>query len=122
VIVYEPNSLGVPAWRVESASGGKYRVLVPDFPSREGAQCSCLDFLTRGLGTCKHLEAALAHAAAEPPADLSTRVTPPLSVPSWSALEEEHAHALDKALATSGEEDPREVLRALRRVGRVLTN
>jgi hypothetical protein len=63
----EPEATEVPTWAVESESGGKYRVMLPSFPSREGAQCSCPDFLTRGLGTCKHLEAVLAYAALNPP-------------------------------------------------------
>jgi hypothetical protein len=36
----------------------RYRVLVPSYPSADGAMCSCTDFATRGLGTCKHIEAA----------------------------------------------------------------
>lgn len=36
----------------------RYRVLLPAWPSRESAMCLCTDFARRGLGTCKHLEAA----------------------------------------------------------------
>lgn len=36
----------------------RYRVLLPAWPSRESAMCVCADFARRGLGTCKHLEAA----------------------------------------------------------------
>ncbi len=36
----------------------RYEVLVPAYPSREGAFCSCEDFARRGIGTCKHVEAA----------------------------------------------------------------
>jgi hypothetical protein len=36
----------------------RYRVLLPAWPSRESAMCVCTDFARRGLGTCKHLEAA----------------------------------------------------------------
>ncbi len=39
--------------------GTVYSVLVPEYPSRESAMCSCPDFGRRGLGTCKHVEASL---------------------------------------------------------------
>ncbi len=80
----EPAPGELPTYRVESSSGGTYRVLLPEFPSREGAQCSCPDFLSRGLGTCKHLEAVLAYAALNPP-----RAAPPKAVVpfDWSELE-----------------------------------
>jgi len=35
-----------------------YRVLFPEYPGRDSAFCSCTDFARRGLGTCKHVEAA----------------------------------------------------------------
>jgi hypothetical protein len=35
-----------------------YRVLFPEYPGRESAICTCTDFARRGLGTCKHVEAA----------------------------------------------------------------
>ena len=35
-----------------------YHVLFPEFPRRDSALCTCTDFARRGLGTCKHLEAA----------------------------------------------------------------
>lgn len=38
--------------------GTRYTVALPAFPSRDGAFCGCADFGRRGLGTCKHLEAA----------------------------------------------------------------
>ncbi len=34
-----------------------YRVMLPEYPSRSSALCTCTDFARRGLGTCKHLEA-----------------------------------------------------------------
>jgi len=34
-----------------------YRVLLPEYPLRESALCTCTDFARRGLGTCKHVEA-----------------------------------------------------------------
>jgi len=36
-----------------------HEVLLPEFPSRESALCTCTDFARRGLGTCKHIEAGL---------------------------------------------------------------
>jgi hypothetical protein len=38
--------------------GTRYTVVLPSFPAREGGFCTCTDFARRGLGTCKHLEAA----------------------------------------------------------------
>jgi hypothetical protein len=35
-----------------------YLVLLPEFPDRSIALCTCADFARRGLGTCKHIEAA----------------------------------------------------------------
>ncbi|HTS33031.1 MAG TPA: hypothetical protein VMI55_03725 [Thermoplasmata archaeon] len=34
-----------------------YRVMLPLFPDRSVALCTCTDFARRGLGTCKHIEA-----------------------------------------------------------------
>ncbi|MCI4373788.1 MAG: hypothetical protein L3K02_09150 [Thermoplasmata archaeon] len=34
-----------------------YRVMIPAFPDRTVALCTCSDFARRGLGTCKHIEA-----------------------------------------------------------------
>jgi hypothetical protein len=36
----------------------RYDVLLPAYPARDGAFCTCTDFARRGIGTCKHLEAA----------------------------------------------------------------
>ncbi|MCI4339848.1 MAG: hypothetical protein L3J73_01075, partial [Thermoplasmata archaeon] len=38
--------------------GTRYDVLLPAFPDRSGGFCTCTDFARRGIGTCKHLEAA----------------------------------------------------------------
>jgi hypothetical protein len=32
--------------------------MFPTFPDRDPALCTCTDFARRGLGTCKHIEAA----------------------------------------------------------------
>ena len=52
--------------------GTRYDVLLPEFPLRSGGLCTCTDFARRGIGTCKHLEAAWlwleAHPEGPPPA------------------------------------------------------
>ena len=45
---------------VKSPSGMKYQVEVRDVASR-AVSCTCPDFRTAGLGTCKHVEATLIH-------------------------------------------------------------
>jgi len=49
-----------------------YLVMRPTFPDRAPALCTCPDFARRGLGTCKHIEAAdrwlTNHPDAQPPA------------------------------------------------------
>lgn len=35
-----------------------YLVMAPTFPEMSTALCTCADFARRGLGTCKHIEAA----------------------------------------------------------------
>lgn len=120
-VTYAPSPLGVPTWTIGSGSGQHYRVLVPAFPDREGAQCSCLDFLTRGLGTCKHLEATLAQAAISPPPGLEReRAKLELVAPGWAQIEraQEEALALLKGPSPPG---PAVLAVALRRVGRFLT-
>lgn len=38
----------------------QYHVFLPDYPSGEAQFCSCVDFARKGIGTCKHVEAAIA--------------------------------------------------------------
>ncbi len=38
--------------------GTRYLVLLPAYPDRESALCTCTDFARRGLGDCKHIESA----------------------------------------------------------------
>lgn len=116
-IVFDPTPSGVPAWRVEGASGQHYRVLVPGFPDRDGAQCSCPDFLTRGLGTCKHLEATLAQAAAAPPESL--RTAPPNKGPGWAEIDRDMERLL-AGLSSERPTEPSRLLLEMRRVGRRL--
>src|SRR5258708_1675314 len=45
--------------RVRNAiHGTTYEVHLPEYPERGGALCTCPDFSRRGMGTCKHIEAA----------------------------------------------------------------
>ncbi len=39
--------------------GTEYLVLWPTYPSPEVTLCTCTDYARRGLGRCKHIEAAL---------------------------------------------------------------
>lgn len=45
-----------------------YRVMLPEYPARDVTLCTCADFARRGLGTCKHIEAALGWLAEHPEA------------------------------------------------------
>lgn len=38
--------------------GTEYLVMFPTYPSSDVALCTCTDFARRGLGLCKHIEAA----------------------------------------------------------------
>lgn len=50
-------------FEVQSASGLSYRVEIRDLAQRQFS-CGCVDFRVNGLGTCKHIEAVLAHVEA----------------------------------------------------------
>lgn len=54
-------------FRVLSASGFSYDVEIRDLAERRFA-CTCVDFRTSGLGTCKHVEATLLQLEATQPA------------------------------------------------------
>lgn len=43
-----------------------YQVVLPEYPSGEAQFCSCPDFARRGIGTCKHVEAATAWLSSHP--------------------------------------------------------
>jgi len=81
----------------------RYRVFLTQYPEREGALCTCTDFARRGLGTCKHLEAAWSWVAAHPP-EATTGEPPPGLGPLWSRLERESAR-----LARRGPQEIRDV-------------
>jgi hypothetical protein len=90
-----------------------YRVLVPAYPSLEAAICTCTDFARRGLGTCKHLEAARAWLGEHPelPSAPPATAEPPNAEALWSAVE--------RGLAQLALHEP-ESIRALERAGRAL--
>jgi hypothetical protein len=75
----------------------RYLVRVPAFPAREGALCTCTDFAMRGLGTCKHLEAAWLWLDSHPAEPLPT--APPPSRERTSAVWREIDRAAEEALA-----------------------
>jgi hypothetical protein len=103
-----------PSWKVESSSGQTYHVLLPSFPSREGAQCSCPDFLRRGLGTCKHMEAVLAYAAINPPP--APKASSSSETVSWAELEGEYGDAVRELLKR--DLPPEELAKEMRRLGK----
>ena len=47
-------------FEVQSGSGLRYRIEIRDLRERQFS-CGCVDFRVNGLGTCKHVEAVLAH-------------------------------------------------------------
>jgi len=67
-----------------------YLVLRPTYPERTPALCTCTDFARRGLGTCKHIEAADRWLASHPMAPASQpleskAIGPPASV--WHEID-----------------------------------
>ncbi|MGD0256529.1 MAG: hypothetical protein ABSB90_01425 [Thermoplasmata archaeon] len=64
-----------------------YRVMLPEFPDRAIALCTCSDFARRGLGTCKHIEAGgrwLERHDTAPPSLPATRFDP---APVWEEID-----------------------------------
>lgn len=106
----------VPEWSIESTSGGRYRVLLPSFPARDGAQCNCPDFTRRGLGSCKHVEAALAYASLNPPKTESA--APDFSV-DWERLGAEASALAERVVEKNLKAE--DAAREMRKLGRVLT-
>ena len=76
-----------------------YLVLRPTYPDRVPAMCTCTDFARRGLGTCKHIEAAdrwlTNHPNAAPSPPLPRALRSPAEV--WTEID----HRLELE-ATSG--------------------
>lgn len=83
----------LPGWfvRLEVRNpihGTHYTVILPTFPSRDAAICTCTDFSRSGLGTCKHVEAAVRWMGAHPDqaADPDPQLQEP--APSWTEIDE----------------------------------
>jgi hypothetical protein len=72
-----------------------YLVLLPAYPDRSADMCTCADFARRGLGTCKHIEAAdrwlASHADASPSSPAKSAIRPSTV---WKEI--------DRRLATDG--------------------
>lgn len=68
--------------------GTHYHVLLPTYPSREAAMCTCTDFSRSGLGTCKHVEAALRWIAAHPSEVADPQQGGPPISPSWEEVDQ----------------------------------
>jgi hypothetical protein len=49
--------------------GTVYLVMLPEYPERSAELCTCTDFARRGLGTCKHIEAAYRWRGDHPPSE-----------------------------------------------------
>lgn len=79
-----------------------YLVMRPTWPEREPALCTCADFARRGLGTCKHVEAAdrwlTNHPDARPPAASRPPVRPSVV---WKEIDRRLAHEMASALPAS---------------------
>ncbi len=88
-----------------------YRVFFPTYPSRDAALCTCADFARRGLGTCKHLEAADAWLGRHPTLEPAPRSGGPDATAVWREV--------DHRSAGRARDGPRDI-RELEAVGRAL--
>ena len=91
----------------------RYRVLLPEYPGRGAAFCSCTDFARRGLGTCKHVEAAWLWLEATP--ELPEAPGPGSPEPPVGELWKE----IDRSLGTLGRAPPARI-RDVERAGALL--
>ena len=75
-----------------------YLVLRPGFPDLTPALCTCTDFARRGLGTCKHIEAANRWLANHPNAapTPAPKPAPPVS-PLWTEIDRRVERSSDPA-------------------------
>lgn len=64
-----------------------YLVMLPEYPDRASALCTCTDFARRGLGTCKHVEAALRWLHFHPKDALAGPPGPERSSALWSEID-----------------------------------
>lgn len=86
-----------------------YLALLPAYPDRVGSLCTCPDFARRGIGTCKHLEAAFLWLQEHPEDGVAELPGPPSGV--WRAV--------DRALEESRRSQEPDALK-YRRPGAVL--
>ena len=72
--------------------GTVYRVLLPEYPARASELCTCADFARRGLGTCKHIEAAYRWRAEHPDAEADgpRRPAGPTAPALWKEIDRRH--------------------------------
>ncbi len=88
-----------------------YLVLLPAFPDRSVALCTCADFARRGLGTCKHIEAGGRWLERHPQSTPRTATPTPDPTTLWETLE--------RCTQEARADDP-DASRAWRRPGRIL--
>ncbi|NNN17753.1 MAG: hypothetical protein HKL79_05280 [Thermoplasmata archaeon] len=75
-----------------------YLVLLPEYPDRSSAMCTCADFARRGLGTCKHVEAGLRWLRFHPKEAVRGPEGPQRSDPIWREIDRRlRAEATDPA-------------------------
>lgn len=67
--------------------GTHYRVWLPEYPARASALCSCADFARRGLGSCKHVEAALRWLGFRPERARPSGLGPPIPTGLWEEID-----------------------------------
>ncbi|MCI4365218.1 MAG: hypothetical protein L3K10_04050 [Thermoplasmata archaeon] len=65
-----------------------YRVMLPTFPDRSVALCTCTDFARRGLGTCKHIEAGGRWLERHPQVPPSAPAPPFDPAPVWEEIDQ----------------------------------
>lgn len=91
----------------------RYEVLFPAFPRRDAALCTCTDFARRGLGTCKHIEAAWSWWEDHPSMPAGT------APPPAGRTDADLWRGIDRGLEALARRGPTTV-RDLERVGRLL--
>lgn len=82
--------------------GTRYLVLRPAHPDRSADLCTCADFARRGLGTCKHIEAADRWLASHPDASPSSPPESPIRPGAvWKEIDHRLAAEPKKAMPAS---------------------
>lgn len=82
--------------------GTAYLVMLPEFPERTVALCTCTDFARRGLGTCKHIEAGFRWLSEHPDArPLRPPTRPSHGGSLWKKVDQRLASALTDHAAPS---------------------